>query len=68
MSKKLHTASDLASDMGEEVTEAIEATPEENPEQSCPWESTAGATKMTREQSMAIHNDSQEKGFTGASG
>ena len=68
MSIKLHTGSDLASDMGEEGTEAIEATPEENPEQFCPWESTAGATKMTREQLMAIHNDSQEKGFSWASG
>ena len=60
MSNKLKTASDIASDLGDdEITEAIEATPE--PAQA--WEATAGKTKMTREQLMEIHNDSQERGF-----
>ena len=60
---KLKSASDLASDLGEEVTEAIEAAPEV----AQAWEATAGKTKMKREELMAIHNDSQEKGFSWAS-
>jgi hypothetical protein len=60
---KLKSASEIA-DMGEEVTEETiaETTPE-----SQPWESTAGKTRMTREQLMKIHNESQEKGFGWAS-
>jgi len=60
---KLKSASEIA-DMGEEATEETiaETTPE-----SQPWEASAGKTKMTREQLMKIHNESQEKGFGWAS-
>ena len=49
--------------MGEVTEEIIEQAPE--PAQA--WEATAGKTKMKREELMAIHNDSQEKGFSWAS-
>lgn len=66
MSNKLKSASEIA-EISEEVTdEIVEQSPEvAEPVQA--WEATAGKTKMTREQLMKIHNDSQEKGFSWAS-
>ena len=53
--------------MGEEVVDdTIEETQQESLEPQA-WEQSAGKTKMTREQLMEIHNESQEKGFSWAS-
>ena len=59
---KLKSSTEIT-DLGDEV---IDDTAEEAPQESLEpqaWEATAGKTKMTREQLMEIHNDSQERGF-----
>ena len=63
---KLKSSTEIT-DLGDEVTDdAIEETQQESLEPQA-WEQSAGKTKMTREQLMEIHNESQEKGFSWAS-